>query len=107
MKNQFRIKNLTDAINLRDPASKLYVDKRCKDPRITKNYAVVDFNDKSLDNVRFNKLNSIPAVRKFLTPFMFPDIAFSKSIGGWTLLRLDPDKKLNLDEQDSIILTLL
>ena len=42
--------------------TKKYVNKNFNDPSVTKNTALVDFNDKNLDNVRFIKLNSMPAV---------------------------------------------
>ena len=64
------------------------------DPSIIKNTAHVDLNDKNLDNVRFVKVNSLPAVRE------------NQTISYWldelSLLRLDPYEKLKLDEQDSI-----
>ena len=43
--------------------TKNYVDKKFNDPSKTKNTAHVDFNDKNLDNARFVKVNSMPAVQ--------------------------------------------
>ena len=61
LKNQFRNENLPDPTTIREVASNCYVDSKCDDPGIVKNSAHVDLNDKSLDNVRFIKLNSYPA----------------------------------------------
>ena len=41
---------------------KKYVDEKFNDPSKMKNTAHVDFSDKNLDNVRFVKVNSMPAV---------------------------------------------
>ena len=41
--------------------TKSYVEKKFKDPIIIKSTAHVDFNDKNFDNVRFVKVNSMPA----------------------------------------------
>ena len=39
------------------------------------NTADVDFNDKNLDNVRFNKMNKVPAVSHHLTHKHYVDNA--------------------------------
>ena len=101
LKNQYRIKNLPDPTNIQDACSKHYVDNKFNDPSIIKNTAHVDFNDKNLDNVRFVKVNSMPAVGEHLTAKYYVDNAISKAIDESSLLRFDPDEKL---EQDSIIL---
>ena len=104
LKNQYRIKNLPDPINNREAASKNYVDNLFNEPSIIKNTTHVDFNDKNLDNVRFVKVNSKPAVGEHLTEKYYVDYAISNSVDESSSLRLDPDEKLKLDEQDSIIL---
>ena len=104
LKNQYRIKNLPDPISIREPAPKHYVDKLFNDPSIIKNTAHVDFNDKNLDNVRFVKVNSMPAVGEHLTAKYYVDNAISNSINESSLLRLDANEKLELDKQNSIIL---
>ena len=48
--------------------TKSYVDRRLKEPCFIRNTNHVDFNDKNLDNVRFIKVNSMPAVREHPTP---------------------------------------
>ena len=68
-----------------------------------KDTAHVDFNKKNLDNVRFANVNSMPAVREQLTPKYYVDQAFFYQVDELSLLRLDPDEQLNLDEQDCIV----
>ena len=101
LKNQFRIKNLPDPISNGEPVSKQYVDNKFNDPSIIKNTAHVDFNDKNLDNVRFVKVNSMPAVGEHITAKYYVDNAISDRVNEQSLLRLDPGEKLT---QDSIIL---
>ena len=101
LKNQYRIKNLPDPISIGEPVSKQYVDNKFNDPSIIKNTAHVDFNDKNLDNVRFVKVNSMPAVGEHLTAKYYVDNAISKAIDESSLLRLDTDEKLT---QDTIVL---
>ena len=104
LKNQYRIKNVPDPISIRDVCSKNYTDNLFNDPSIIKNTAHIDFNDKNLDNVRFVKVNSMPAVGEHLTAKYYVDTAISNSVDESTLLRLDANEKLELDKQDSIIL---
>ena len=101
LKNQFRIKNLPDPISNGEPVSKQYVDDKFNDPSIIKNTAHVDFNDKNPDNVRFVKVNSMPAVGEHLTAKYYVDNAISDRVNEQSLLRLDLDEKLT---QDTIIL---
>ena len=70
-----------------------------------KNTTQVDFNDKKLDNVRFGKFNSMPAVREHFTPKNYVDQAVFQYVNEPSFLRLEPDEKIKLDEQDSIILS--
>ena len=64
----------------------------------------VDFNDKNLNNVVFIKVNSIPSLEEHLTPKLYADQAFSNIVDDSSLLRLDPDEKSGIDEQNSILL---
>ena len=84
--------------------TKNYVDYKFGDPSIIKNTAHVDFKDKNLDNVRFVKVNSMPAVREHLIPKYYVNQAIFCWLDDLSLLRLDPGGKLRLDEQDSIFL---
>ena len=101
LKNQYRIKILPNPISIGEPVSKQYVDNKFNDPSIIKNTTHVDFNDKNLDNVRFVKVNSMPAVGEHLTAKYYVDNAISKAIDESSLLRLDTDEKLT---QDTIVL---
>ena len=81
-----------------------HVNKKFDDPIIFKNTAHNDFNDKNLGNVRFVKINSIPAVREHLTPKHYVDQGIFYNVHESSLLRLDPDEKLKPNEKDSIVL---
>ena len=101
LKNQFRIKNLPDPISIREAASKNYVDNLFNDSSIIKNSTHIDLNDKNITNARFIQVNQLPQIDSHLTAKLYVDNAISDSIDESSLLRLDPDEKL---EQDSIIL---
>ena len=73
-------------------------------PSKIKNTTHVDFKDKKLDNVRFVKVNSMSAVREQLTPKYYVDQAISYWLDDLSLLRLDPDEQLKIDQRDSRIL---
>ena len=104
MKNQYRIRNLPCPVENKDAVYKSYVDSGLNDPSVIQNTAHVDFNDKNLDNVRFVEKKSSPAVREHITPKFYVDEALSHRVNESSLLGLDPDKKLKIDEQDSAIL---
>ena len=67
-----------------------------------KNTAHVAFNDKNVDNVRFVKINIMPAFGEPLTAEYSVEHAIFYSVDEYSLLRIDPDEKIKLDEQDSI-----
>ena len=67
MKNENRNKNLPTPISNREAASENIVAIKLNNPNKTKTTTHVNFNDKSLEKVRFVKLNSIPAVPEHLT----------------------------------------
>ena len=85
--------------------TKSYSVKKFNDLSIIKNNTHVDFNDKNLDNVRFVKKNSMPAVREHLTPKNYVNQSISYHMHDLSLLRLDRDENLKLDEQNSIVFT--
>ena len=91
MNNQFRYKNLPDPIGIREPSSKVYVDYKFNDPSIIKNTAHNDFNDKNLDNVRFKKLYSYPAIGEHATGKFFVD----QSTDEPKLVRKNKNKNFN------------
>ena len=101
LKNQFRFKNLPDAVSEREPVSKNYVDKLFNDPSIIKNTAHIDLNDRNITNARFIQVNHLPQIDSHLIAKLNVDIATSGSVDEASLLRLDRDEKL---KQDSIIL---
>ena len=85
LNNQFQNKNLPSLLSPHQVVSKANVDNKFNDPyiKIKKNTAHVDFNDENPDNVKFVKINSLPAVRQRLTPKLEVDIAISKSVDEW------------------------
>ena len=101
LKNQFRIKNLPDPISIREAAPKKYVDNLFNDPSIVKNTEHIDMNDRNITNIRFLQVNQLPQIDSHLTAKLYVDSAISDRVNEQSLLRLDPDEKL---EQDSIIL---
>ena len=101
LKNQYRIKNLPDPISTTEARSKNYVDNLFNDPSIVKNSAHIDLNDRNITNCRFLSVNQLPQIDSHLTAKLYVDKAISDSIDESSLLRFDPDEKL---EQDSIIL---
>ena len=52
--------------------------------------------------MRFLIVNSKPTIEKHLTPKLYVGQVISDSVDEESLLRLDPDEKLKLDEQNSI-----
>ena len=101
LKNQYRIKNLPDPINIGDPVSKNYVDNKFNDPSIIKNTEHIDLNDRNITNARFIQVNQLPQIDSHLTAKLYVDNAISDGVNESSLLRLDPDEKL---EQDSIFI---
>ena len=104
-KNQNRFKNLPDPISIKDACIKNNVINLFNDPSILKNTADVDFNDKNLDKVHSIKVSSFSALEEQLTPKTYVDQAISEGIDdSSSLLRLDPNEKLKLDERGFILL---
>ena len=104
LKNQNRIKKLPDPISIREAASKNYVDIKFSDSSIIKNTSHIKFNDKNLNIVHSIKVNSFPTIKEQPTLKIYVGQAISNVLDNSSFLRLDPDEKLKLDEQDSIIL---
>ena len=104
LKNQFRIKNLPDPISIGEACSKNYVDNLFNNHSIMKNTEDIDLNDRNITNARFIQVNQLPQIDSHLTAKLYVDNTISESVDESSLLRLDPDEKLNLDNQDSIIL---
>ena len=66
---------LISAKTIQELPTKPYAAKKIFEPRIIKNTSHVDFNVKNLDNVRFVKVNSMPAVGEHLTAKYYVDKA--------------------------------
>ena len=99
LKNQYRVKSLPDPIRIREACSKNYFAILFNDPCITKNTEHIDLIDRNNTNARFIQVNQLPQMDSHLTAKMYDDNSVDES----SLLRLDPNEKLKLDEQDSII----
>ena len=95
---------LTSPKTIIEVPTKNCVDRQFNDPSIIKNTDNVDFSDKILDNVKWIKVNSFPTIPEYLTAKIFVNNAIFDGVNEHSLLRLHPDEKLNLDEQDSILL---
>ena len=98
LKNQYRTKNVPDPISIREAASKNYVDNLFNDSSIVKNSADIDLNDRNITNARFIQVNQLPQIDSHLTAKLYVD----NSIDETSLLRLDPNETLDLENQDSI-----
>ena len=57
-----------------------YVYNKFNDPSIKKITNHVDFNDKNLDNLKFVKVNNMPAVEEHLTSIIYVNNAISDII---------------------------
>ena len=95
---------LTSPKTIIELPTKNYVDNKFNDPSIIKNTDHVDFNDKTVDNVNWVKVNSFPTTPEVLTAKIYVDNATFDGVNEHSLLRLHPDEKLNLDEHDSLLL---
>ena len=78
--NQYRIKNLSDPINIKDACKKNYVDNLFNDSSVIKNSAHIDLNDKNITNARFIQVNQLPQIDSHLTAKLYVDNAISKLI---------------------------
>ena len=103
-KNQYSIKNLPEPVSIREAASKNYVDKKINDPSIIENTSDMDLNDKSFTNVKLIEINQWLEIGDQLRPKLYIDNVIRNSLNDSSLLRLDPDEKLILDERSSIVL---
>ena len=95
---------MPDPISIREVCSKHYVDNLFNDPSILKSNGHIDLIDRNITNARFIQVNQLPQIDSHLTAKLYVDSMISNSIDEASLLRLDPNETLNLDNQDSIIL---
>ena len=76
MKKQYKIKKLIDPISGREAAYKVFVDTFFDNPE--KNNAYAEFSDKNLDNFRFVKINTLPAINQHLTHMQYVEDALDE-----------------------------
>ena len=91
LKKHFRTKNLPNPIDLREAASKIYVDNLFNDPSIIKNTEQIDLNDRNITNARFIQVNQWPQIDSHLTPRFYVDNALDES----SLVRNNQDNDFN------------
>ena len=94
LKNQFRIKHLPDPVSEREPVSKNFVDNKFNDPSIIKNSAHTDLNDRNVNNARLIQVNQLLQIDSYLTAKLYVVNAISDGVNEQSLLRLEPDEKL-------------
>ena len=75
LKNQYKIKNLLDAISIREAASKNYNDNLFNDPSIVENNAHIELNGGKITKARFIQVNQWPQIDSHLTPKIYVDNA--------------------------------
>ena len=89
MKNQFKEKNLLFPIDPHQATQKSYVDDKLNDLSKINNTGHVNFNNHKLDNVRFVKVSSYPAVQGHLRLKYYLNEAVPKIVDESSFLRLD------------------
>ena len=94
-KTLFKVKNLKHPNSIQDAASNIYVETLLNDPSIIINTARFDFNDKSFDNIRFLKVNSMPADGEHLTAKYYVDQAISNSVDEASLVTYNQNNDFN------------
>ena len=107
LKNQYTIKNLPHLLSMRQAASKSYVDNKFNERSIIKrnnSHPDIDLNYTIIINVGLIEINRLPEYGGQLKSKCDVDNLVKISVDESTSLRLDIDEKLNLDEQDSILL---
>ena len=78
LKNQYRIKNKTDPITIREAASKSYVDNLFIDSSLIKTTAHIDLKDRNIIKARFNQVNQLPQIDSQLTAKLYVDNAIDE-----------------------------
>ena len=90
MRKKFKIENLPCPQKNSDAVCKSVENSGLNDPRLKRNTAHVDLSDENLDNVRFIKLNSLPAIGEHLTAKCYVD----QSVQEPTLVRNNEDNNV-------------
>ena len=103
LKNQYRIKNLQDPVDINDACNKNYADNLFSDPSIVKNNAHIDLNDRNITNARFLQVNQLSQIDSHLTAKLYVD----NEIDQQTVVRNNQDNDFgnyNLTNINSITL---
>ena len=103
LKNQNRIKNLSDPFSIQETCSKNYVDDKFNDPSILKNTVHIDLNDRNITNARLTQVNQLPQINSHLTAKLYVD----NSINETSIVRNNQDNDFNnhnLTNKNSITL---
>ena len=104
MKNPLENINAPTPIDINQATPNSYVDDQYHEPSIIKDTRHADFSNHNLVKIRFVSLTSYPAVGEHLTAKHYVDEAISNSVDESSLLRLNSNEELKLDEQDSTFL---
>ena len=91
LKNQYRIKNLQDPVDINDACNKNYADNLFSDPSIVKNNAHIDLNDRNITNARFLSVNQLPQIDSHLTAKLYVDNSIDES----SIVRNNKDNDFN------------
>ena len=91
MKNQLGNQTLPDPVNIREAASKNYVENLFNDPSIIKNNAHIDLNDRNITKARFVQVNQLPRISSHLTAKLYVDNAIDET----SLIRNNQDTDFN------------
>ena len=91
LKNQYRIKNLPDPINIQHACTKNYADNLFNDPSIVKNNTHIDLNDRNITNCRFLSVNQLPQIDSHLTAKLYVDNSIDES----SIVRNNKDNDFN------------
>ena len=91
LRDQFRIKNLPEPINIREAASKNYVDNLFNDRSIVKNNAHIDLNDRKITKARVFQVSQLPKIDSHLTAKLYVDISIDET----SLVRNNQDNDFN------------
>ena len=89
--NQYSIKNLPHPIDIREPASKIFVDNLFNGPSIIKNTAHIDLKDKNITSARFIEVNQLPQIDSLLAAKLYVDNAINET----AIVRNNQDNVLN------------
>ena len=103
LKNEYRNKNLSDPISIREACGKNYIANLFNNPSILKNTAHIDLTDRNITNARFIQVNQQLQIDSNITAKLYADKALDEML----LVRNSPDNDFsnkNLTNINSITL---